>query len=123
MGVLIGDPTLSLKHLLNVLVDVTEWENLGAALEIKPAKVKAIARNKNNHVARCKYDLMDHWLRSDLSASWQKLMEALTDPIMEGDHTVTIEAIRTTRIAPGEPLLAVTVGYLTDLSLPLYRTL
>ena len=44
--------------------------------------MKAISRNRNNNVGRCKFDLMDHWLRSNLSASWEQLVIALQSDVI-----------------------------------------
>ena len=91
-----GDPTLNLKNLMDVLVDLEEWEQLGVALGIKARKIKTIAMAmmaSNGHVERCKYSLMDHWLKSDSSASWQKLIEALQSEHMKDDYGDIVMAI------------------------------
>ncbi len=74
---LIGVSSLNIKNLSNILVEVVNWDTLGINLNIKSYKVEEIRRNKNGDVTMCKMALIDHWLRSDVKASWEKLVEVL----------------------------------------------
>ncbi len=66
-----------MKDLLEQLVEVSEWEQLGSLLDIKKYKLNDIRESRHGVAANCKMDLFDYWLRSDIQASWNKLVEAL----------------------------------------------
>lgn len=83
-----------------MLVEVTDWDQLATRLSIKDYKINEIARNKHGNVAQCKLALVDLWLRSDLSASWDKLVEALTEV---GGHERVVDKIKT-EFLPGVPV-------------------
>lgn len=68
-----------MKNLLNVLVELVRWEDLGAHLGLKHYKLTEIDRNKRGDVGQCKLALVDMWLRTDVNASWEKLVQALRD--------------------------------------------
>lgn len=89
-----------MKNLLNVLVELVRWEDLGAHLGLKHYKLTEIERNKRGDVGQCKLALVDMWLRTDVNASWEKLVQALRDmggaetEGEDGDHARIIEKIR-----------------------------
>ncbi|XP_064383255.1 85/88 kDa calcium-independent phospholipase A2-like isoform X2 [Halichondria panicea] len=66
-----------LKDLLDQLGVVTEWELLGNHLGIKRHKLNDIKVERHGKASLCKMDMFDYWLRSDIYASWQKVVEAL----------------------------------------------
>lgn len=66
-----------LNNLLEQVVEVFEWEQVGTALGVKKYKLSEIREARHGVTANCKLDLFDYWLRSDVRASWKKLIEAL----------------------------------------------
>ena len=76
--------TLTMRNIVLALREVTNWHSVGVALEIKPYKLEEIRLNRLNDVQQCKFSLIDHWLRTDLEASWRKLASALDEA---GEHT------------------------------------
>lgn len=95
--VLIGVPSLTVKNLSNVLVEVLEWHQLGVNLDLKHYKLNEIAKNKMGDAAACRLAFIDLWLRTDVNASWEKLVEALEKM---GEHR-TIERIKAEFLHPG----------------------
>ena len=73
-----------MRNIVLALREVTNWHSVGVALEIKPYKLEEIRLNRMNDVQQCKFSLIDHWLRTDLEASWRKLASALDEA---GEHT------------------------------------
>ena len=73
-----------MRNIVLALREVTNWRSVGVALEIKPYKLEEIRLNRLNDVQQCKFSLIDHWLRTDLEASWRKLASALDEA---GEHT------------------------------------
>ena len=69
-----------------------EWKSLGTELEISPAKIKEIDVNNRGQVKECKHDMVQFWLESDTSCSWNKLIDAL----ISNDQSVLAEEIRNT---------------------------
>ena len=53
------------------------WEEIGTELNIPPAAINNIERNKRGNVNMCTLGLIDHWLRTDIEATWEKLAQAL----------------------------------------------
>ena len=76
--------TLTLRNITLALREVTDWYKVGVALEMKTHKLDEIRVNRMNDVQQCKFSLIDHWLRTDLEASWTKLASALDEV---GEHT------------------------------------
>ena len=92
------DPRLNLKNLTNALREIPDWEMLGCKLGIKEYKIREIAADRshrNPHL--CKKDLLDHWLRSNVEASWEQVAAALDDM----DENATACGIRTAYCCPG----------------------
>jgi len=73
-----------MRNIVLALREVTNWRSVGVVLEMKPYKLEEIRLNRMNDVQQCKFSLTDHWLRSDLEASWRKLASALDEA---GEHT------------------------------------
>ena len=67
------------KNINNALKDVVDWNGLGAELGISYVKIKEIEKNNQKQVAECRRDLIQHWMEKDVSGSWQKLCDALTN--------------------------------------------
>ena len=61
-----------------------DWKELGAQLGIKFVKLQEIEKNKLMQVADCRMELINHWQQVDVSASWQKLCDALTKMDLRG---------------------------------------
>ena len=87
---MISDPTLTQKNILNAIKDVADWKLLGIQLGIKGSKLQEIDANNSGQIANCRLDLINYWLDSDVSASWQELITALK----EIDEHVLAEEIR-----------------------------
>ncbi len=66
-----------MKELLEQLVEVSEWEQLAAHLGVKKYKLDEIRESRRGVTANCKMDMFDYWLRSDIRASWKKVVETL----------------------------------------------
>ena len=60
------------------LLSVTNWYLLGLQLGVSTDELEVIERNypRNNHM--CKIKMFGTWLRTDTSASYRKLVKALT---------------------------------------------
>ncbi len=66
------------KNLSNALRSVDyRWEEVGIQLDIPPSAISSIHRIKNGNVYLCMLGLINHWLRTDILASWEKLAQAL----------------------------------------------
>ena len=90
-----ADPTFTFKNVLNAIKDVVDWKSLGVQLGISAAKIKQIDVDNRGLVVDCTRDLVQYWLQSDLSCSWERLVDALrTTGINE--YGVLAEQIRTT---------------------------
>ena len=87
-----------MKNLSNVLVEVLNWPQLGANLDLKMYKLKEIEKNKMGDIAGGRLAFIDLWLRTDVNASWEKLITALE---MIGGYETTIERIREEFLHPG----------------------
>ncbi len=73
-----GEASLTPRNLSNALSKVYHrWEEVGNELDITPAMINNISRNKSGDVNRCTLGLIDHWLRTDIRATWEKLAQAL----------------------------------------------
>ena len=68
---------LILKNVLDALEDVVKWKSLGVRLGISGSKIQEIDINNRGQVADCRHDLVQFWLESDVSRSWEKLIDAL----------------------------------------------
>ena len=71
------DTPLTLKNLLNALVDIYEWYTLGIELNIPHYVLKAIEEKYLRDTQRCKSEMLATWLQREPHASWQKILEAL----------------------------------------------
>ncbi len=90
MHIFIGAPSLNAKNLSNVLMPVVNWKQLGINLDIKRYKLNEIEKNYSGDTAGARLALIDLWLRSDINASWEKLIAALK----EMDEVEVIERIQ-----------------------------
>ena len=89
-----ADPTFTFKNVLNALKDVVNWKSLGDQLNISAAKINEIDANNRGQVAECRRALVQYWLESDLSSSWERLIGALKS-IGIKECVVLAEEIRT----------------------------
>ena len=99
------DPRLNLKNLTNALREVPDWEMLGCKLGIKEYKIKEIANDRshrNPHL--CKKDLLDHWMKSDVEASWEQMAAALDDM----DEKTAASGIRAVYCSRGVTMTVIT---------------
>lgn len=72
-----------------VLKNVTDWETLGGKLGISDSKIKEISLDfRGNNHQKC--EMIGFWLKSDTSATWEKLCKALE----QMDENVLAKQIR-----------------------------
>jgi len=73
-----GEATLVTKNVNNALNKVNhKWEEIGIELGIPTSAIYNIERNKKGNVSLSTLGLVDHWLRTDVKATWEKLAQAL----------------------------------------------
>ena len=72
-----------------------EWKSLGIELGITPSKIKEIDINHRGQVANCRMALIMYWLESDVSSSWKKLIDVLSNI----DHAVLADDIAATYLS------------------------
>lgn len=77
---------------MNQLAEVSEWELLGSNLGIKKHKLNEIKEERRGKASHCRMDMLDYWLRSDVKASWLKLVQALEK--MEGEYAALCQTLR-----------------------------
>ena len=66
---------LTVSLLLEELKEVTDWYMLGAYLNVPVHELKKI--NPQDGVERCKLEVLQFWLNTTISASWQHIARAL----------------------------------------------
>ena len=69
-----------------------DWKPLAIQLEMSATKIEEIDVNNRGRVADCRYSMIQFWLQSDISRSWQKLIGALKST----DYSVLAEEIKST---------------------------
>ena len=69
-----------------------DWKSLAIQLEIGAPKIEEIDVNNPRRVADCRREMIQFWLQSDISCSWQKLIGALKST----DQLVLAEEIKST---------------------------
>ena len=67
--------TPQLKDL--VLVQVTEWYDLGLQLGVEDEELDVIDRNNPGNLKACRREMFKAWLRISSSPAYQQLVEAL----------------------------------------------
>ena len=67
----------SLKTLINELKFVTDWHSLGVNLDLEYQQLDVIARNHKGDNKRCKTEMLDCWLHSTPTPTWEGVAEAL----------------------------------------------
>lgn len=67
----------SLKTLTNELKFVTDWHSLGVNLDLEYQQLDVIARNHKGDNKRCKTEMLDCWLHSTPTPTWEGVAEAL----------------------------------------------
>ena len=70
------DYTLTVKNVVNSIKPVTKWFELGLQLDIEHCELEKI-RNDRRDTDPCKMEMVAHWLKNDLTATWKKLCDAL----------------------------------------------
>lgn len=83
---------MTVRNITNELVAVENWEVVGVNLGISHIKLSEIRSSRGGNGPLCKISMADTWLRSDIDASWEKLVKALEDT----GNEVPAENIRTT---------------------------
>ena len=53
------------------------WKNIGMELDLPDATLSIIENDNRHSVERCCNEMLRQWLKSDSSASWQKLLTAI----------------------------------------------
>lgn len=66
-----------LARLTNELKEVTDPHTLGINLGIESSVVKRILHDAGSYTERQKQEVLDHWLKNDLNASWPTVVKAL----------------------------------------------
>ena len=56
---------------------MVDWKSLGIELDIDSTKLSEIERNCRGTVGDCRMSMVELWLNSDTSASWNNLATAL----------------------------------------------
>ena len=69
-----------------------DWKSLAIQLELSGTKIEEIDVNNRGQVSHCRRDMIQFWLQSDISCSWQKLIGAL----MSTKQSVLADEIRVT---------------------------
>ena len=70
---------LTMRNIVRAIREVLNWSNIGTSLGVMPYKLEEIRINRRGDVQECKFSLIDHWLRTDVDASWEKLASALDE--------------------------------------------
>ena len=86
---LAADSTFTDKNIHSALKDLVDWKSLAIQLGMSATKVKEIDVNNQGQVADCRREMIQFWLQSDTSCSWQKLIGALKST----DHSALAEEI------------------------------
>ena len=71
---------------------------LGHSLKIEHTALKKIETQYGSDSERCKLEMVDHWLKVDVTASWEKLLQALSDR----NYNDVIRSIRSRTTSTGE---------------------
>lgn len=66
-----------LALLMNELNEVTDPYMLGINLGLDPSQVTIILKNAFGDIERQKSGVLEHWLKSDVNASWLTLVKSL----------------------------------------------
>ena len=74
---LVFDASPSVRNFFNATTEVNDWYTLGLQLGIKTHTLRDIQQNYGLSQDNRRQEMFDVWLRSDPSASWEKLIDAL----------------------------------------------
>ena len=66
-------------ELQSALERVIDWELLGLHLRLPYYEIQSIRMESYRSIDDCKLKLFDLWLRSDVDASWQIVIDALKE--------------------------------------------
>ena len=80
-----GTP-FQLKNLVNALVRVTEWFELGLQLGIEEYVLKRIEQDNRGQTERCKSDMLREWLINGLDHSWEEVDAAVEEVIRRSEE-------------------------------------
>ncbi len=70
---------LSLKNILSVSEEVTEWEEVGVHLSVPPSELESIRTECGGDARKAKLLIFQYWLGNDSHTSWQKLALAFRE--------------------------------------------
>lgn len=78
MSLCIIEPNhFNIKNILREISGLMEWKSLGMELGLDPAMLGDIEHNCHGIVEDCGQAMVEFWITSDTSASWDKLAAAL----------------------------------------------
>lgn len=83
--------TPTLKELSNAVDSVVNWFSLGVKLELERHVLIEIEKDHRGDNERCKYEMLDRWLRNAKQPTWKAMADALC---LIGEHQVALN-IRT----------------------------
>ena len=89
--------TPTLKELSNEVDSVVDWFSLGVKLELERHVLSQLDKEYRGDNVRCKYEMLDRWLRNAKQPTWKAMADALC---LIGEHTVALN-IRT-KYCPSE---------------------
>ena len=84
------DSSFTPKNVHSALKPLVDWKSLAFQLEMSATKIEEIDFNNQRRMADCRREMIQFWLQSDTSCSWQKLIGALKST----DHSALAEEIK-----------------------------
>ena len=69
--------TPTLKQLKKALKSVSDWHSLGIYLDLKTHQLDAIEKNHHGDNERCRTEMLNAWLNSTTTPTWEAIVEAL----------------------------------------------
>ena len=74
----VDTPLLTVAELLEELKEVDDWYMMGAYLNVPVRELKKIkATHTQDGVERCKLEMLQYWLDTNMTASWKNIARAL----------------------------------------------
>jgi len=89
--------TPALKELSNAVDSVVNWFSLGVKLELERHMLIQIEKDHRGDNERCKYEMLDRWLRNAKQPTWKAMADALC---LIGEHQAALN-IRTKYCSSG----------------------
>ena len=69
--------TPTLKQLKKALKSVSDWHSLGIYLDLKTHQLNTIEKNHHGDDERCRTEMLNAWLNSTATPTWEAIVEAL----------------------------------------------